>query len=367
MYFPTIRNNALELEHEVREMFHGCPIDATRIIRRPSPSHRLLRSFGVKVLLSLFSFLLLQVVSGLIAVSGVAQAPTSAAGSIGVTPKWERPALTFATSPAEARPSRSADLVEAPEPEFSMDGGEQRGHVPWAATEHQQPYSRIGIGADVSPLGIGIKSAIVLTQYFDGRAMVNFFNFDSGNFELEGFRTDARLHLLSAGAALDLYPMNSFWRVSAGLLIANGNQLSAKTRITPGTSFSLNGQTFYSSTADPANGSGVLAMHRHTPSFLASFGFGKFIPRSNRHWSFPSEFGVVFTGAPTINVTTGGTVCQDAALTLCSSVNNSSTPVGAAFNSSLQTQLAKWRQSLSSVTIYPIFSYSAMYSFNVRH
>jgi hypothetical protein len=248
-----------------------------------------------------------------------------------------------------------------------MDAFEERGHVPWAADQHQQPYSRVGLGADVSPLGIGIKSAVVLTQYLDGRALVNFFNYDSGNFELEGFRTDASLHLLSVGAAVDAYPLNSFWRVSGGLLLANGNQLSAKARIMPGTSFSLNGQTFYASTADPANGTGVLGMHRHTPSFLASFGFGKFIPRSNRHWSFPSEFGVVFTGAPTINVTTGGSVCQDAALTICSSVSNSSNPVGAAFNSALQSQLTKWRQSLSSVSIYPIFSYSAMYSFNVRH
>ena len=271
-----------------------------------------------------------------------------------------------APSPGESASDSNSALVEAPEPSYAMDGGEERGHVPWAADQHQQPYSRIGIGADVSPLGIGIKSAVVLTEYFDARALINFFNYDSGNFEIEGFRTDAHLHLLSAGAAVDAYPLNSFWRLSAGLLLGNANQLSVKSNIVPGTSFSLNGQNFYSSKVDPANGTGILAMHRHTPSFLASFGFGKFIPRSNRHWSFPSEFGVVFTGAPTINVTTAGSVCSDAALTMCSSVGNSSNPVGAAFNSALQTQLNKWRNSLSSVTFYPIFSYSAMYSFNVR-
>jgi hypothetical protein len=160
--------------------------------------------------------------------------------------------------------------------------------------------------------------------------------------------------------------MNSFWRLSAGLLLANGNQLSAKTKIVPGTSFDLDSRTFYSSKADPVNGSGVLGMHRHNPSFLASFGFGKFIPRSNRHWSFPSEFGVVFTGAPTINVKTAGSVCTDATLQVCSNVSDSSNPAGAAFNSALQAQIIKWQHSLSSVTVYPIFSYSAMYSFNIR-
>lgn len=319
----------------------------------------------MKVLSFLVSFIVPHVFLSLVSVAGAAQVLAPATAKLTDAPGERSTPVSFASEAAPRVPG-SSNLVDAPEPAPSMDGGEQRGHVPWAADEHQQPYSRIGIGADVSPLGIGIKSAIVLTQYLDGRALVNFFNYDSGNFELEGFRTDARLHLLSAGAAIDAYPMNSFWRLSAGLLLANGNQLSARTKIVPGTSFSINGQTFYSSTADPANGTGVLAMHRHTPSFLASFGFGKFIPRSNRHWSFPSEFGVVFTGSPTIKVTTAGSVCTDATLAVCSSVNNPSTPVGALFNSALQTQLTKWQHSLNSVTIYPIFSYSAMYSFNVR-
>ncbi len=319
----------------------------------------------MKVHSSLLSFIVLP---GLISVLAIAQAPSAASAKMSAAQgRPETPPAFSDSSRGEAGGSISAGLVEAPEPSLSIDGSEERGHVPWAAEEHQQPYSRVGIGADVSPLGIGIKSAIVLTEYLDGRALVNFFNFDSGNFELEGFRTDARLHLLSAGAAVDAYPRNSFWRLSAGLLLANGNQLSAKARIVPGTSFSLNGQNFYSSSSNPVSGTGVLGLHRHTPSFLASFGFGKFIPRSNRHWSFPSEFGVVFTGAPTISVMSAGSICQDSALTICSNVSDSSNPVGAAFNSALQAQLTKWRQSLSSVTVYPIFSYSAMYSFNVRH
>jgi hypothetical protein len=306
-------------------------------------------------------FLLAAFVTGL-SVAARAQAPHVRTVAIQPTASSSIPEIT----PREAGTASSADLVEAPEPASSMDGGEERGHVPWAADEHQQPYSRIGIGADVSPLGIGIKSAIVLTEYFDGRALVNFFNYDSGNFELEGFRTDARLHLLSAGAAIDAYPLNSFWRLSAGLLLGNGNQLSAKAKIVPGTSFTINGQNYYSSTSDPASGTGVLGLHRHTPSFLASFGFGKFIPRSNRHWSFPSEFGVVFTGSPTISITKAGSVCTDAALTMCSSVSDTSNPVGAAFNTALQAQINKWQHSLNGVIVYPIFSYSAMYSFNVR-
>jgi len=268
--------------------------------------------------------------------------------------------------------SSAAAFLDAPEPMLWMGGGEERGHVPWEAKEHQQPFSRVGIGADVSPMGIGIKSAVVLTQYLDARAMVNFFDLDSGNFELEGFRADAKLHLATAAAMVDCYPLNSIWRLSGGLMLRNANQLSATTAIVPGTSFQLNNQTFYSAKANaatgatPLTGSGLVAMHRNSPAFMASFGFGKFIPRSNRHWSFPSEFGAVFTGAPTIDVKTGGWVCTDAELSECSNIGDPANPVAAQFNSALQTQLTKWRKSLSAVSIYPIFSYSVMYSFNVR-
>jgi hypothetical protein len=261
-----------------------------------------------------------------------------------------------------------AALPAAPEPAAD----DEPANVPWAAKEHQQPFSRIGIGADVSPLGIGIKSATVLTQYFDARLMGNFFNYNSGQFELEGFRVKANLHMASAAASLDWYPLNSIWRLSVGTLFYNGNQLSATSEIVPGTSFSLNGEHFYSATANPitgatpVTGSGVLGLHRYRPAFTLAGGFGKFIPRSDRHWSFPSEFGVAFTGAPTVNVNLGGWVCLDQAQTQCSNLSDSASPVTVQFNDALQASLTKWRKDLSAVEVYPLFSYSVVYSFNIR-
>ncbi len=250
-------------------------------------------------------------------------------------------------------------------------GEKQRDGLPWEGTRHWGPLSRMSIGADVSPLGIGIKSAVILSEYFDARLMGNFFNYDTGNFELEGFKVDANVHMASLGASVDVYPMNSIWRLSGGLMFLNGNQISATTEIVPGTSFSLDGQNFYSASANPATGatpltgSGVVGFHSREPALMVSGGFGRFIPRSNRHWSFPAELGVLFMGAPTIDVTTSGWVCKDVKQTKCSDISDSSNPVGQAFNSSLQTQLAKWRKSLGVVTIYPIFSYSVVYSFNL--
>jgi hypothetical protein len=276
-------------------------------------------------------------------------------------------------SSSEASPAESANfavlsgvrLPDAPEPALEGGNPEHYQIVP-AADYRQPPFSRVGIGADVSPLGIGLKAAVVLDRFFDARFMGNYFNFNSGRFEVDGFNVFANLHLKSAAALVDLYPFNSIWRASAGLMFTNSNQLSFTSDIVPGTSFDLNHETFYSSTTKPLHGTGLLGLHTRTPAFVVSGGFGKFIPRSNRHWSFPSEFGVAFTGAPTINVSPSGSVCKDKQLTECSDIGDPSNPVAIAFNNSLQETLNKWRKDLAKVQVYPIFSYSVVYSFNTR-
>jgi hypothetical protein len=249
-------------------------------------------------------------------------------------------------------------------------GAKERWDASPAGTSHQAPFSRIGIGANVSPLGIGINGTTVLSDYFDARLMGNFFSYTSTQFEIEGFRGAANVHLASMAASLDWYPFNSVWRLSPGVMFYNGNQFTANALIESGNSFTLNGKKFYSADAKagatPLTGSGVLGLHPQPIAFTAAIGFGKFIPRSDRHWSFPSEFGVVFMGAPTANVAISGWACLDEAGTQCSNVGDLTNPVAQQFNSALQAQLTKWRRDLGKVDVYPMFSYSVVYSFNIR-
>lgn len=267
--------------------------------------------------------------------------------------------------------SANPALPEAPD-SLAAGGGTERYDSTPGGVKHQAPFSRMGIGADVSPLGIGIKSAIILNEYFDARLMGNYFDYSSARFEIEGFNVNADLHWASAAAALDWYPFNSVWRLSPGVLFYNGNQLSVAANIVPGTSFTLNGLTFYSASANSATGatplvgSGVLGLNTVKPAATISFGFGKFIPRSNRHWSFPSEFGIAYTGAPSANVNTSGWVCLDQAQTQCSNLSDPKNPVAIQFNNALQTELTKWRKDLAKVHVYPLFSYGVVYSFNIR-
>lgn len=273
----------------------------------------------------------------------------------------------FSSSHADAL--RSADsygaLPAAQKPGLSV-GTPQREGVPWAAEWHAVPFSRIGIGADLSPLGIGIKGVVLLDEYFDARLDLNFFGYTSSRIEVDGVNATGNLHMASSAAKVDLYPKNSIWRVSAGLMLFDGNRATANLAVVPGTSFTLNHSTFYSSNADPMSAAGMVEFDTIKPAPLVSFGFGRFIPRSNRHWSFPTEFGIIYEGGPSLNVNPAGSVCTDQAQTMCSSISDTSTPVGQAFNADLQEQLIKWRADFDKVKLYPIFSYSVVYSFNIR-
>lgn len=314
------------------------------------------------------------------------QAPTN-------PPAQNPPTSGTTPAPAQGQSSSSQQQQPAntnpyPEPYGPAPGSiTPRGdkfHAPWEGEEHYGLLSRMSIGADVGPLGIGVKGATILTSTIDGRLMGNFFNYNSANFDVEGTTAHGNLHLASLGAAVDFYPKNSIFRVSAGLMMWNANQIKATGTEKPGTSFTLDGTTYYSARGDaatcsttsapvtgetsmcPVSATGVLGLHTHEPAFILSGGFGRFVPRSQRHWSFPSEFGVVFMGPPSLDITPSGWVCTDAAETNCSNVADTSTIVGQQFNASLQSELTRWRHSLSHFTVYPIFTYSVVYSFNLR-
>jgi hypothetical protein len=284
------------------------------------------------------------------------------------SPSWSSLTESNSTIPAEGAAGDSLDsdasLPSAPEP--AAGGNPEHYAVPYAGDWHQEKFSRIGIGADLSPLGIGIESAIVLDEYFDARLWLDFFGLTVNRVEFDGINVNGNVHFASATASVDAYPYNSVWRISAGLMLFNGNQITAQTRIAGGTSFKLNSTTYYSYDGDEVTGNGTVGLSSIKPAPMVSFGFGKYIPRSNRHWSFPTEFGIVYTGAPSLKVTLAGTACTDKAQTKCSDVSDEGNPIGIAFNQNLQTRLTQWRKDLATVPVSPIFSYGVIYSFNIK-
>jgi hypothetical protein len=145
------------------------------------------------------------------------------------------------------------------------------------------------------------------------------------------------------------------------VLIYNKNEATATFSVAGGTSFSLNGDTYYASSTNPVLGSGSLGLHTQKPAFTVTTGWGNMIPRKGGHGSFPFEIGVGFIGAPALNIALdSGQVC-DAQGQNCVNV-----ATDAVVQQDLATQVAKYTSDLSPLKTFPIVSGGLAYSFRAR-
>jgi len=234
-----------------------------------------------------------------------------------------------------------------------------------------RPFSRLALGAGISPLGINFQVATNINKHVNIRGTGNVFKY-STNFTTDGLTANANLNLASAGVALDYYPTRFGWRISPGVLLYNGNQLSASDAVAGGTSFTLNDQTFYSANtnsatgATPVNGNALLGLNTTKPAFTVTTGWGNMIPRKGGHLSFPFELGVAVTGQPSLNATLAGWACYNQAQTECTNISSTTDPIAIAVQSDLQAQIAKWKSDLSPLKTYPIISFGVAYAFHIR-
>jgi len=241
-----------------------------------------------------------------------------------------------------------------------------------------RPFSRLAFGAGLSPLGIDFQVATNVSQHFNIRGTGNVFKY-STNFTTNGLTANANLNLASAGVALDYYPTRFGWRVSPGVLIYNGNQLSASDTVAAGTSFTLNGTTYYSSCnpnnpayvgctagATPVSGNATLGLNTTKPAFTITTGWGNMIPRKGGHWSFPFEIGVAVIGAPSLNANLAGTACYyQAPNYYCNSITGNN-PIAVQVQGNLTAQIAKWKNDLNPLQTFPIISGGVAYAFHIR-
>ncbi len=224
------------------------------------------------------------------------------------------------------------------------------------------PFSRMAISGGVSALGIQVGVTTNLNNHLNLRSTGSFFNYSASNISTNGFTIDGKLKLGSVGASLDVYPFAGHgFRLSPGLLFHNTNGAGGTFIANGGTSFELNGYTYYSSAVDPVKGNGAASLHSETPAFTMTTGWGNVIPHSGRHFSFPVEVGAAFVGAPKLKVVlTSGQVC-DANGQNC--LNVATDPD---VQSNLQEEIAKDEKSLEPLKTYPILSFGVAYSFTVR-
>ncbi len=231
-----------------------------------------------------------------------------------------------------------------------------------------RPFSRLSVSSENSPLGFGAGVTTNLNPHLNLRASGSFFDYGIP-FNTNGFAAKAQLKLASARTSLDVYPFHSGFRISPGVLFYSQNRVTATDTVASGTSFTLNGDTFYSANASaatgatPVSGTALLNLHSTRPAFTITGGWGNPLAR-NGHWSFPFEVGAAFVGAPAVNVNLTGWACYDKGQTECMSISDPNNPIAVQVQNDLHEQVGRWTGDLDPLKTYPIVSAGVAYTFH---
>lgn len=213
-------------------------------------------------------------------------------------------------------------------------------------------------------MGVNLQAAVNANRYMNIRGVGNFFNYSVNNISTNGLELNGKLNMATAGASVDFYPFpNHGFRISPGALFYNQNGINATAMAAGGTSFTLDGYTYYSSEANPVSGTASLGLHTQSPAFTITTGWGNMISRRGGHLSFPFEIGAAMIGAPTVNMAlTSGQVCANPQGTIgCVDVVGNPQ-----IESNLQAQVAKYQNDVNQLRFYPIFSFGVAYNFGIR-
>jgi len=206
---------------------------------------------------------------------------------------------------------------------------------------------RFGVVAKFSMIGVGGDVGMSLTPLANVRVGTNGLNF-SHSFQANGIKYDGTLHYRSVEALVDITPFRDWFHISPGLLLYNGNNITATATVPGGQNFDLGSVSFRSSPADPVHGTGKLTVRKSAP--MVMFGFGNPIPHHHRFTVF-HDFGIVFQGLPKATLNLAGTACDPVTGLVCRNV--ATDPI---VQAQIVAEQNKLNKDTSIVRFYPFAS-----------
>jgi hypothetical protein len=184
--------------------------------------------------------------------------------------------------------------------------------------QSSEPLPRFGAGVKVSTLGIGIEAATAVTRQSNVRGGFNFLNYDRV-FIKDGIDYGGQLRLRSVEAHYDWFLGHGF-HVSPGLLIYNGNHVDGTATVPGGRAFTMGSRSYISNPANPVMGSAEIDFSNSKVAPMATIGIGNLLRRKGRRLSIGFEAGAVFESSPKALLNFTGSVCANAALSLCQDI-----------------------------------------------
>jgi hypothetical protein len=223
-------------------------------------------------------------------------------------------------------------------------------------------FSRIAFGGGISTMGINLQTAVNANRFMNIRGTGNLFNYSVNNLNTNGMNVNGKLNFASLGTSVDIYPFPDHgFRLSPGLLLVNQNGVAGNVTVNGGTSFELNGVTYYASRTNPITGNGNVGLNSRNPAFTMTTGWGNMVSRRSGHLSFPVEVGAALVGAPSVALKlTGGQACDQFGQNC---VNVATDPN---VQANLQAQIQKYKNDMSAFQYFPIVSFGVAYNFNLH-
>ena len=209
-------------------------------------------------------------------------------------------------------------------------------------------------GIKLSLLGIGGEVAVPITDKMDIRGGFNGFSYDR-NFDKDGIAYTGHLNFRSAEAHYDWFPFGGSFHLSPGMLIYNGNKITADASVAGGQTFDLNDTTYASDPNNPVTGKGKIDFKKVAPTFTV--GWGSLLPKGGRHWSIPFEIGAAYQQAPQVALSLRGRACDSSGLN-CRDISSDPTVL-----SNVQAEQAKINKDVSPFKFYPLISIGFGYRF----
>jgi len=234
------------------------------------------------------------------------------------------------------------------------------------------PWSRLALEGGIGIGGINMQAAVEANRYLNIRGIGNYFSYNVNNVKVggsgsSGANVSGTLSFAEGGVALDYYPWpNHGFRLSPGMTFYNENGATATGVMSEGSSITLASTKYYSEAGTPMDLNAALGLNAHKEAFTMTTGWGNMISRRGGHWAVPFELGAIFTGAPTVNLNVTGfgcTVQSDAAINGESCVDMA---VNTAAQNDLTSQIAKYKNDLNVLKVWPILSIGVSYNFSIH-
>jgi hypothetical protein len=157
-----------------------------------------------------------------------------------------------------------------------------------------------------STLGLGPDAGVRLARHFNLRVGFNAFNYHR-NLSSDGVAYSSAFRLRSVQALMDWFPFAQSFHLSGGLLVYNGNHVSANAMVPVNQIISAGGEDIVSNPTNPITGRATSGVRPVAP--MLGVGFGNLVARA-RHVGFSVDFGVVFQGTPRSALAFNGSACD---------------------------------------------------------